>query len=173
MNTDQYGRVAVTETELLESIYASPTLDLSQVYLDDSELVNQYNRNIELNADPLPKLRELDEIDLPIDQFDQTLQSNWFMPDSYKKLDIEDWLFHQCTEEIQVVRVLEEIELFKRRDMMMILRYLKYLVDVMRENGIVWGVGRGSSVASYCLFLIGVHKIDSIKFNLDIKEFLK
>jgi DNA polymerase III alpha subunit len=43
----------------------------------------------------------------------------------------------------------------------------------MRENDIVWGVGRGSSVASYTLYLIGVHKIDSIKYELDINEFLK
>jgi DNA polymerase III alpha subunit len=37
----------------------------------------------------------------------------------------------------------------------------------------VWGVGRGSSVASYVLFLIGVHRIDSMKYNLDYKEFLR
>ena len=54
-----------------------------------------------------------------------------------------------------------------------LLCYLKYLVDTMREHNIVWGVGRGSSVASYCLYLLGVHKINSIKFELDIKEFLK
>jgi hypothetical protein len=48
-----------------------------------------------------------------------------------------------------------------------------YALFTMRENKIVWGVGRGSSVASYVLFLIGVHKINSIKYNLDINEFLK
>ena len=48
-----------------------------------------------------------------------------------------------------------------------------YLVDTFSENDVVWGVGRGSSVASYCLYLIGLHKIDSIKYELDIKEFLK
>ena len=54
-----------------------------------------------------------------------------------------------------------------------VLRYLKYLVDTMRKHKIVWGVGRGSSVASYCLFLIGVHRVDSVLYQLDIKEFLK
>jgi DNA polymerase III alpha subunit len=48
-----------------------------------------------------------------------------------------------------------------------------YLVDFMRENKIVWGVGRGSSVASYVLYLIGVHKIDSIQYDLDWTEFLR
>jgi DNA polymerase III alpha subunit len=38
---------------------------------------------------------------------------------------------------------------------------------------VLWGVGRGSSVASYCLYILGVHKVDSIKYELDIHEFLK
>lgn len=55
----------------------------------------------------------------------------------------------------------------------MLLRYMIYLVDYMRENKIVWGVGRGSSVASYVLYLIGIHKINSIHYDLDWKEFLR
>jgi len=54
-----------------------------------------------------------------------------------------------------------------------LLIYLKYLVDTLRSQNIVWGVGRGSSVASYCLYLIGVHKVNSMQYNLDIHEFLK
>jgi DNA polymerase III alpha subunit len=46
-------------------------------------------------------------------------------------------------------------------------------VETMRVNNIVWGVGRGSSVASYVLYLIGVHKIDSMYYDLDIEEFLR
>ena len=57
--------------------------------------------------------------------------------------------------------------------MMDLLRFLKYMVDKFRENTILWGVGRGSSVASYCLYLLGVHKINSLKYDLDIKEFLR
>jgi len=43
----------------------------------------------------------------------------------------------------------------------------------LRKNNIVWGVGRGSSVASYVLFLLGVHKIDSMYYELSVDEFLK
>jgi DNA polymerase III alpha subunit len=50
---------------------------------------------------------------------------------------------------------------------------MKYIVDTLRKNQIVWGVGRGSSVASYALYLIGVHKIDSVKYDLPIGEFFK
>ena len=41
------------------------------------------------------------------------------------------------------------------------------------EKNSSWGVGRGSSVSSYCLYLIGIHMVDSIKYNLDIQEFFK
>jgi DNA polymerase III alpha subunit len=57
--------------------------------------------------------------------------------------------------------------------MLDLLRWLKFFVDTCRKEGIIWGVGRGSSVASYVLFLIGVHKIDSLKYNLDWQEFLR
>ena len=57
--------------------------------------------------------------------------------------------------------------------MIEVLKYLKYLVDTMRQHKILWGVGRGSSVASFCLYLLGVHRINSLKYNLDITEFLR
>ena len=47
------------------------------------------------------------------------------------------------------------------------------MMSVIKDNNIVYGVGRGSSVSSYILYLIGVHRVNSLKFNLDIKEFLK
>ena len=43
----------------------------------------------------------------------------------------------------------------------------------MRLNNVVWGLGRGSSTASYILYLLGVHKIDSLYYDLPIEEFLK
>ena len=43
----------------------------------------------------------------------------------------------------------------------------------MRDNGVIWGVGRGSSVASYVLYLIGIHKVDSMYYDLPINEFLR
>ena len=46
-------------------------------------------------------------------------------------------------------------------------------IDTLREKNVVWGVGRGSSVASFCLFLIGVHKVNPILYKLKINEFLR
>jgi DNA polymerase III alpha subunit len=107
---------------------------------------------------------------IPPKQIDPT---NWFIPQEYKTMDILDWLYQRCpTPEIRE-RVVEELRLFAKHDMIPMLKTMKYVVDTLRANNVVWGVGRGSSVASYVLFLLGVHKIDSLYYNLDIDEFLK
>ena len=95
------------------------------------------------------------------------------MPIEYRNLDIAEYVLSLCQQEHELQRVAQELLLYQERDLFDLLRYLKYLVDTLRKNNIVWGVGRGSSVASYVLFLIGVHKIDSVYYNLDIDEFLK
>ena len=66
-----------------------------------------------------------------------------------------------------------ELTEYKARNLYPVLKVLIYIIDTMRRNNLVWGIGRGSSIASYVLFLLGVHKVNSIKYNLDIKEFLK
>jgi len=66
-----------------------------------------------------------------------------------------------------------ELAEYKARNLFPVLQLLIYIIDTMRKNNLVWGVGRGSSVSSYLLYLIGVHKVDSVKYNLNIKEFLK
>jgi DNA polymerase III alpha subunit len=63
--------------------------------------------------------------------------------------------------------------MYQERDLFDLLRYLKYLVDVMNDNQVIWGVGRGSSVASYVLYKLGVHRIDSLHYDLDPAEFLR
>ena len=97
---------------------------------------------------------------------------NWFIPQEYKDLDIEEFLINQCPKE-NYDRLIKELELFHKNEMIAVLKTMKYIVDTLRKNNVVWGVGRGSSVSSYVLFLIGVHKIDSVKYNLPIEEFFK
>ena len=99
--------------------------------------------------------------------------SEWFMPQEYKELNVEEKIINKCENEEQVKRAYEELEEFHKRGMYDLLRYMIYLVDYMRENNIVWGVGRGSSVSSFVLYLIGVHRIDPIQYDLDWREFLR
>jgi len=34
-------------------------------------------------------------------------------------------------------------------------------------------VGRGSSVSSYILYLIGIHRVDSLRYGFSISDYLK
>jgi DNA polymerase III alpha subunit len=112
-----------------------------------------------------------ERLDYPITKL-QIDKNNWFIPDKYKQLDIEEFLVTQCPEQ-NYPRLLEELALFKQNNMIPVLKTMKYVVDTLRANNIVWGVGRGSSVSSYVLYLIGIHKIDSVKYALPIDEFFK
>jgi DNA polymerase III alpha subunit len=87
-------------------------------------------------------------------------------------MDIEEFLVSQCPEQ-NYDRLVKELALFRQNNMIPVLKTMKYIVDTLRANNVVWGVGRGSSVASYVLHLIGIHKIDSVKYNLPIDEFFK
>ena len=98
---------------------------------------------------------------------------NWFMPDSYKSMDIEKFVLDQCKTQEQIERVNIELSEYKKRNLLNLLKQMKYIVDTLRKNNIVWGVGRGSSVASYVLHILGVHKIDSIKYDIPLNEFFK
>lgn len=98
--------------------------------------------------------------------------ANWFIPKEYQDMDIEDWLVNNCPKE-NYDRLVQELLLYREQEFIPVLKAMKYIVDTLRDNNVVWGVGRGSSVASYVLYLIGVHKIDSIKYNIPIEEFFK
>ena len=171
MKINSYGQVEVTEQEAFDALYTSVTT-LEGVIVDCENVINQYNSARQLNADRIPTLNKLEATEDTVELFDKRNQSNWFMPDNYCP-DLIQQLYSMCETDEQRDRVSSELELFVQHSMLDLLYYLKYLVDTMRDNKIMWGVGRGSSVASYVLFLLGVHKIDSIKYELDIHEFLK
>ena len=125
------------------------------------------------NADSLLTWQSAGQDDLTVQQFDRDCQSKWHMPQQYQELDIAEHVISLCQTQTQLQRVAQELLLFQDRNLFDLLRYLKYLVDTMRANNVIWGVGRGSSVSSYVLYLLGVHQVDSVFYDLDIQEFLR
>ena len=98
--------------------------------------------------------------------------NNWFISRAYQEMNIETFLLENSPESNHP-RIMQELDLYKKHNMILMLKTMKYIVDTLRTNNVIWGVGRGSSVASYVLHIIGVHKIDSVKYNLPIEEFFK
>jgi len=167
---NNYGEVELTEIEAFNALYAGKIVNFDDVYVD---MIEQFNQARSKNADRFPELKKIkhDKFD-SVELFDEANQTEWFMPKDYCP-NLVEMLYGMCTTDQQTARVTEELELFIQHNMFDVLHYCKYLVDTMREHDIVWGVGRGSSVASYVLYLIGIHKIDSLRYELDIQKFLK
>lgn len=170
MSYDKYGQQYLTEDELVKMIHINPELDIANVLLENPKKFNNSNK---LLFAGYPTIKKYEKPTCTVEAFDKANQSAWNMPHEYLIFDIVQWLLEQCTTDEQINRVAEELKLYDDRRLMDLLRFLKYMIDTFRKNNIVWGVGRGSSVASYVLYLIGVHKIDSLVFDLDVTEFLR
>lgn len=159
------GTVQLSGSGIIETLYADH-FDNDNYFAKESEEIKEFNSWSKIfDFDPVA----FEKIEINHDK----RKSTWFMPDEYKQLDIEEHLLNKCKTQQEIERVKQELDLFKQRNMYEVLKFLVYFVDTMRKNDILWGVGRGSSVSSYCLYLIGIHKVNSIKYNLDIREFLK
>lgn len=166
MQHDQLGNVIYQEKDIFDLIYSNKVDYLTEILIEKTASTQQLKTNSELN------LKLFEQLDVDQAQFDAMCQSDWFMPDTYRNMDIEGFLVNACPKQ-NYPRLVEELQEFQSRNMIDILRVLKYVVDILHDKNVLWGVGRGSSVASYALFLIGVHKIDSVKYDLDWREFLR
>jgi len=100
-------------------------------------------------------------------------KDNWLTPEPFASIDVLSWCLEKCSTHQENSRVCEEITEMQQRNMLPLLRHLIYCVNVWRSAGIVWGVGRGSSVCSFVLFLIGINRINPLEYDLDLQEWLK
>lgn len=183
MFRDEYGQVHLEEADVVQLLYHDPDLDLSGIAMINPEPYNrsvgQTHAGFDCIQQSIPYFSDVSEDS--IQDIDQQKQSRWLMPEPYQTLDVWQYLANKISEHSQqelfdperLDRMLKEMNMFEQRGLIPLLRYLIYLVETMRENRVLWGVGRGSSTASYVLYLIGVHRIDSFRYNLDIHEFLK
>tara|TARA_B100001778_G_C18507589_1_gene592635 strand:- start:347 stop:862 length:516 start_codon:yes stop_codon:yes gene_type:complete len=171
MKTDELGIPRFSNKDLIDMIYTGNVDKCHIVLCDESDDVDLFNKAAE--AQGLSKLTKYIPLEVDKKDFDGVLQSEWFMPDEYKDMDIYRYLEQKCSSNESLDRVDMEFKEYSSRGMLDLLCYMVYLVDFMRENKIVWGVGRGSSVSSYILYLIGVHKVDSIQYGLDFNEFMR
>lgn len=167
---DNLGRITLSEKDCVNLLLNGMKID--SVYIDDLATANKYNDTNEEYFGFDSILKPLEE-DVTFEEYHQTKADTWLIPDKYKDINIKDFVLAKTSKPEEVARVELEYALYEERGLIDILRCMVFLIDYFRENDIIWGVGRGSSVSSYILYLIGVHKINSILYDLDITEFLK
>ena len=167
--TNEHGDVIFSEEDTIDLLYTNPEFDISRLFFDDSD---KYDTALKELGIDLPKIHRPPSRE-SLAEFDNKNINNWHMPGKYYQINVLEWLLERCQNDEERLRVQMEYDLFEKKKFIRVLQFLIYFVDTLRANNIVWGVGRGSSVASFCLFLIGVHKINPLLYNLDITEFLR
>lgn len=160
------GASAYTPVQLLQAI---KTRDVRYV-TEMTPMIEQYNQHA------------LKDHQLVVKTDCDPLSFEWTIPEAYKKLDVVDYLSraHELLFEgtdtpellLRERRLAQELILYQRHGLFDVLRAIIWIINTLTAKDTVWGVGRGSSVSSYVLFVIGVHDVDSFAYGLDIDDFL-
>jgi len=171
VKVNMYGQAILSSNNLRELLLQGKNIShLNVIFDEEIELFQKHQ------AELLPEIitfLDAPEEELTFDDFHQKCADEWIFPVVYQQIDVKSWLLDKCKTQQEIDRVNEEYVLYEERDLIMLLRLFIFLVDYMRKNKFVWGVGRGSSVSSYILYLIGVHRVDSLKYGFDIRDYLK
>ena len=171
MKQNKFGELIFSESDICNLIIQGrDPMTLDGMLVDDTVQVEKPHDLF----DDFPQFMRTDhDSDTTVAEWHGRQQSNWHMPEEYKNMDIAAHVLGLCNNEAELQRCGAELLLYQERNLFDLLRYLAYLVAVMQDNRIIWGVGRGSSVASYVLYKLGVHRIDSMYYDLDPQEFLR
>ncbi len=169
MVSDMYDNLIFQDSDILQMLYSGEVEFLPKIIANPSVDVGQLANISEVDIKTSDKLY----YSRTKREYDVDNQSQWFMPPEYYNFDVYNYCLEKCYTDNARIRVLEELKLYEQYNLITLLQMLKYVIDTLRTNNILWGVGRGSSVASYVLFLLDVHRIDSLKYELPITEFFR
>lgn len=136
----------------------------------ESPEIAQFNQHV-VSEDEL-KLAEQEPV---------VLDFSWQIPESYLKIDLRTYFidafikrnlsYTETQVELAAERIEAELKEVDRRGMTQFMQTIIYILDVLREKDVVWGVGRGSSCACYLLFILGLHSVDCLLLDIPLDEF--
>jgi DNA polymerase-3 subunit alpha len=173
MTQDKFGQLIFSESDIVDLVMQGRDVStLKNILVDATVDVEKAALLLDCVPDFVTYNASINN-DLTVEQFDRSQQRTWHMPQEYQQLDIAQYILDQCKTDAELQRCGQELLMYQERDLFDLLRFLKYLVDTMTEHQVIWGVGRGSSVASYVLYKLGVHRINSMFYDLDVGEFLR
>ena len=161
------GTVLNTVASGIEMLYEDRSIDHMIFWPEkDVELYNQSNQLLDL------QWPQLTTSDTEVYQ-DEDWTNTWFTPEPWASMDLTQWIIEKCNNDTELERAATELILFEQHGLIPVLRHSIYMVHVFRLNQILWGVGRGSSVGSFLLYLSGINRINPLIYGLDVDEFLK
>lgn len=172
MKTDKFGQMVFNEQDIIDLVMQGQDVSAMKDLLVDHTVNMETVAQVCENSPTFELYNELSQA-YSLEEFDHRRQRIWYMPAQYREIDIAAHVLSLCHTDSELQRCGQELLLYQEKNLFDLLRYLRYLVAVMTENKLIWGVGRGSSTASYVLYKLGVHRIDSLYYDLDVNEFLR
>lgn len=166
-----YDGVIEVDPQNLEGLFFK-NIDPSRIAVTEvTPDIVKYNR---LAKDKITTKQEIDADQISFD---------WKIPPEYLNIDVRKHVADVAAKKlamyigaplkIRTDRINRELNEYAKRGLLDVLKVLIYTIDQFKENKVVWGVGRGSSCASYILFLLEVHSVDPIKYDIPLEEFFK
>lgn len=166
------GEVSLNKEQLCSSILSGNDITDLTVFQSDVE-VSKFSKltRIPVREKTAPDFSKIDD--------------SFLLPESIKNIDLEKYFVRKLKympefknsdtqqKEKMLGRVFEELDLYSEKGLLDVLRTAIHIVTMLENENEIWGPGRGSACCSYLLFLIGLHDVDSIKFDLNISEFLR
>lgn len=105
---------------------------------------------------------------------------NWKIPEPFSSLDLHSFLIDKFLEkqnefehnlDTAALRLQQELEQIEKRNLTNLFRTIVYVIDTFIKKDIPWGVGRGSSCASFILYLIGLNLVNPLEYDIPLEEF--
>lgn len=160
--TDAHGVCWLSEQGVIELAYQGKLHD-SLFEWQDAQVKAQYVHMCE-SQDNWP---------FQIPDVSQVQDRTWFTPPEYQTLDLTAYVKARCQNAEQHARAEYELKLIDHLGVHHIFKHLIYLIDTWRSRNLVWGIGRGSSVSCFILYVIGLNRINPMDYDLDPEEFFK
>jgi DNA polymerase III alpha subunit len=169
----RFDGVSIVEPDQVEALLRRGAIPSQLRVVYETPEIEAFNRQVSLAE----RLMEFEPEPL-------SFKFTWQLPPEFLSLDVEEHVsvvfgerlpalgYDSAQTETAITRVAQELGEFKRRGLDDLLRTIIYVLHRFKETNQVWGVGRGSSCASFILFLLGLHVVDPIKFDVPLEEFM-
>lgn len=179
MNVNEYGQVQYNTQEVIEKIYSQEWQTVLG-FIDGVNEIAAWNENCtQFDLQPIQMLNKPEQ---DPKSYHQQRSLIWKMPLEYTKFDPIQFFSTELerlslnTQEY-IDYLCGELEawnnVMSHESAILLWKFLNYLMTTCKENDIITGVGRGSSVSSLILYLLGVHAVDPVKYKLNYEEFLR
>lgn len=164
------GTSEISSNDILNFIMLNPNVPICVDEITPE--IKQYNKFVKKEEKIC--IKESNNITEKVWKIETEINVEDFVLDKFEKeISDNNWGITSPNVIKRAERVSQELKAFKKHNLMNLLRVLIYIINTLNTKNQVWGVGRGSSVSSYILYLIGVHDVDSVLYNIDFTDFIQ